>query len=681
MPPPWTRPGWLEMNNGQRLEIMRRYNLALQNHGFGRSLFTPTKNKKFPDGFSKKNINLNFPPLGQEFKRQSDLWRLNPNKEHFSGDFNYFMTTAAPDSERILHETDDVSRADQNLLGLSPVHNPIFSDSTAKNLPSFDETFNIGAGPSHANNYPQIPSPNSDTSSSVSGGASPPKKKHRPGEPIEESGETDQLESPPEEAINTLPTTPPATQIETPGAPVKQPQPGAVPNVVRQLFPAEEMPLPGTGNNMSGIVGGETGPSSFALNVNPSVVYTRTYKKSYKFQLAGNAPANLKTTTTINNITQDQLNLVTNLREMPVHCLGSYMTPGEINEVLSKGYTYALECSVSVGKKSTQAAFETNASESSNAVLNYNKTYKVARGLNMHAWFRRLSIGSYSDTNKGVPDSLKDPVDMNAVFNKAWINTDIGGAPNAITRSVLTIPNVFCQVKPVNNDSGWFDHSIFIKEYDDDDVKKEVYKYNFVYAPLSAPPSSDVIQYPVINVPSAPNVGSIVNTYARANRSRRGVSMKVTGTTIPNSTRKTPRLKTIVNTTLDTLKPVSDITFTYNDIIEKAQWCTRPCGAPFGDKMQPSLHIGIGEVPAQNSFIPNSDVASCFPKSFVPQTGELWVTFELTTITHYPGLKRTNGSIPITTPENTVMTTRSTSWPTSNLNIQPFDGCINEEAA
>lgn len=383
---------------------------------------------------------------------------------------------------------------------------------------------------------------------------------------------------------------------------------------------------PGTSHNndqFNGIVGGETGPTEIPHNMHPGVAYSQTYKKTYKFQLPANAPVVKKVSQVVNTFAVDHKILVTNLRELPVNCLMAYLTSAEYATIASQRGVFAREVRVTVGKKSTQAAFETNASETSKAVLNYNKTYKVATGLNKHPFTVSRCISTYgAAAASGVPASIATPVKMHDLLLNAESDADDSIGPAYITRTAITLPNVFCQIIPYLYTNGFFDHSTLIKEYDDNNIPVVKYNYKFSYAPLTKSHDCEIVMYPSLDVATAINTGTFKKAYQDIRSTRSAKKRTIEGTT-PNS------ITSVTDDNISTYYPLNLCTFSPTDVIEKSQFCHGDFESHGPYDTQPSLHIGVGEVPALNPFRTLANVASCFPTAFVPQMGEIWATFEI----------------------------------------------------
>lgn len=677
LPPPWVRPGWDSLNKPMQAYSLTAYNQARVNKGLQPLDMRWHQTSQFPAGFSALNINPNLPHMGAAFKAAQDLYRRThpsqPDPEHW-------RTTQTP------HVGPDVD-----------LDNRHFNSDAADVMNSSDEQLGEPfEGIVEATNDAQIHAfnPDGDLNSEFDKfvrdrhAASTPK---RPSPPKATANDPDLIEldhdslsfgslNSGSEFEHSIPRRVPETQGEAPPTGKKnlpeplQPTPAtALPTVpaatqAPSAAPTANMPQPGTGQNTSApsVGGGETGPNSFSISANSHIGGSVSYSKMYKFSLIGNGPTILEETLTspvdhVNDV------LITNLREIPVHCLASYLTPGEYAYLSSLPNIQAKRVRVKIGKKSTQASFSTNQTTSGEAVLNYNKTYKVAIGLNLERYFGSRFINKYSSTNVGTPETVADPIDMTTIMKTAWNTSVTGSYPAFITRSTLKLPNVFCQIKPDGYGYGWADHSKKVKEYDDDNVPIVIYDHTFGYAPIHKPVEEDLLFNNYFTVGTATDAKG-AHTYLQSKRARTGDKMLVTTQAKDKTPRGEPKILEVVKTDMNSLKPVWNKTFTIDDVIEKGPFCsTFGNDLPMGKK-QPSLHIGIGEVNQLSPFIsPGTGLyTELTSNKFVPQLGEIWATFEIELSWHNQGLYRVNQTTPYTSPENQVLTYwGGNGWPKS----------------
>lgn len=657
LPPPFTRPGWDNLTVRAKRIAMRDYNKLLESRRMKPIDFIPSLEEQYPDGFSAETINPSFPGLGLEFARQEALYKRNPDSIQYADEnLRYFLTTKTPPSASHFVK--------------------IVSTTERPGLPTYSDVY-----PSQVER-PKQSRPRTSSSSSNEGSPSrsrvseaekesPPAKREKTDVPTTAATSGTTHTTAP---AYTFPAPTTAAATSTTSTVPAQAVPTQVTPAVNQVNPTQNMELPGTGHQSVSQGGGKTGPNQFPKNSNPPVAYERTYKKSYKFQVVGNGPAVITAESTVNEKKVKYKMLATNLRELPVHILQAYMTPGEIAEILASKGTIATNCKVVVGKKSTQAAFETNASESSQAVLNYNKSYKHVIGLNRHPWAYNRAVTTYKN---GAPETLATPINWNDILSNAW--TGSSNYPAAITRSCITCPNVFCQVKPndsttTQKDMGWFDHSKFVQELDDDNPEIIIYNHSFTYAPINQPWPSEYVTYPILTTATGADTGSISSTISIAGGTRKGRKCIMKSDT--HSFGKVPRFTSMTAAEISTFKPVANITFAADDIIEKAQYCTPDLLSSYATtSVQPSLHIGIGEVPAVKPFRTISTAADCVATAFVPQVGELWITFEMHTVTYRGPSMRTLSSTPTYAPEKAPMTSLA-SWPKAVNDNRIFGGLM-----
>lgn len=645
LPPPWTRPNWETLNKGNRMMTMSQYNRARANRGFPPIQYNGSE--PYPPGFSAANINKDHPKLLRENKAAADAaaknpWEVNPL---------HYQTTERP--LNINFSTDNPLEADHNsysdLSDAGSFMNVDFSDSENSqismgdimNLPSVSES-NIESPTPGTSGVQQDKTPHHNSKDQ------PPAKKPRT-DPLEGGGTVSETESTPI-THNTL---------EEP--PITAPQ---------QTGQETDMVLTGTGQNgssMPSTAGGETTPNSFISHSKPGATRQWSYTKMYKMQIRGNAPTIINNQKTVSTFANNNKLLVTNLSEIPVNHLAFYLTPGEYTYLSQFKNVYVSSVHVVVGKKSTQAAFETNASTTSNAVLNYNKTLKMSKGLNKLPFYMNMNIATFDATKTGTPSTLTSPLNWTDIFKEAWTTTTIGGFPAGITRSHILLPNVYCQSLPTAYTDGWYDHSTDIKEIDDDDVGKSFpyhYNYKFEYAPITPHAQSEIIQFPSYTTQTAIDTGTTAAEYVQSSVLRSGRKRTIKADNAHAFTG-------ITDVDIDSYNPLSSMTFAIDDVIEKAQYCF-----PSNDNsvqrehMQDSLHVGIGEVPALNPFRSISAVADLVSTKFVPQMGELWVKTEIKIYQYDYPLYRTNSSVAKILPESQPLSTVA-AWP----KVQP--GIVN----
>lgn len=601
--PPWVRPGWLELPKSQRRYAVTQYNLSRDRRGYAPIPFNP--NHDFPPGYSPANINSSFPPLGKAYKAALRKY-INEQRPGLGiEDINYFTTTeapAAPVGARPAQgmEVDPVQIIDEIVPEdqlESEAQAEELNSEAAETLAEFDLSLLSPGDKQQANKRKgdDIEKP---------GG----KRKDKTNYPARPDTPPDPR-APAEGSSSSSSTTPTTTTSKEPAVSTPETE-----DIVPQQ-PDEGMVLTGTGSNGTSQSegGGESGFTRLPKNKTNGTKQNYTFSKNYKIKLVGNAPAVIEET--LAGTTFVTRLLATNLREMPVQYLGAYLTPAEWDFLKNKKGVKALHCRVKVAKKSTAAAFQTNNSTTETAVLNYNKTFKYAKGLNEKQFYCTKSISAFSPTNRGMPTTLAAPVNWNSVMATAWATQTANTIPAGVTFTSITAPNIFCQQVAAAANVGWQDHSKCVHTFDDNSPPFIAYEYQFKNAPLT-PDYDNYFQIYPNRTRDTDNIDiSVYDRHSTANRKRSYLG-------------KTYALTTQVEQTIARDYPLNLMTgFNIDQRIEKSDLVGGETEGEYS--MQPSLHVGIGEVAAHGVFTGLTTAAGCFPTKFVEIFGEVWVTMEL----------------------------------------------------
>lgn len=626
--PPWTRPGWLQFSKSQRRYAVAQYNAARTRRNMEPVAYNP--DNVFPDNFSAANINSNHPKLGRTYKQELNRYMREQGAGLNQQNIEYFRTTTGnPEGNEEVMDIDEILPEDQLEQEAAAFER---GSEAEQMINQFDiNLLPSGSSGGQANKRPEP----SDTSTEKQGGKRQKKLNNVPG-----------TEAPapatPAPVVSSPPTAPtPPTTTTTTGAP-QAPTPPEAPTRPPRVQD-EAMTLTGTGGNGTSQSegGGESGPSKVPSNVSNGTRQTYTYKKTYKIKLIGNAPSVINEA--YPNTTFTTKLLATNLREIPVQYLGAYVTPAEYTFLSNKKGVRAISCHVTVAKKATAAAFATNASTTQTAVLNYNKTYKHATGLNQQPFFTSKSIAAYSATQTGMPTQLSPPVNWNTICSQAWTQATVNNIPAGITFTSITAPNIYVQQVATDSGLGWYDHSSLVHTFDDGASPFVDYRYDFQVAPLTPDYDNYFQIYP--NRTSDDNNINI-SIYDRGQTSNRKRTYEGSAYS----------LHTHIEQAIARDYPMDLMTgFNINQVIEKSNLIGREASTPH--KLQPSLHVGIGEVAAHGVFSTLNTAAQCFPTKFVEIFGEVWVTMSLTVAWYEPAPLTVSQTGPLIRSENVMFTT------------------------
>ena len=404
--------------------------------------------------------------------------------------------------------------------------------------------------------------------------------------------------------------------------------------------PPPKRPRTGKGAKLPGTAGGQGGGIDTA-GENPEPIprpfispqtEVRVYKKVHRFITFGLAYTPISVERTIEDLTHNDVFMVTPMAEIPWDRLFMYMNPSEYNLLPDGARVTHMSCTVR--SENVRIAFPTNASTSNLATLNQNKFLRVGHGLKQTLGGVNIKPLTFTSDKPMIVETIQEQKADGTDY--ADYVTNFYGSPNdtgdaavfakQAPRHQLGLPypvQYYYAMVTQDTDptkSGWPCFQSFVEEMEADSRAGE----NVVHVDYE--PQMGIIKYPLqaiwTGLPST-STGTATIKYkdGTGNHQGRIVSIDVSGA----------KLNKKAETFSDWNQNVT-AEFDLQQIIEKSQEHIAGLAPSVNSKTVPSLHVGLQPVIALTSNSISNDAVN----NYTDAQGYFEVVCECHVDTAYP---------------------------------------------